>query len=216
MCFLLLANEAIAQQQGEVGSAPIQVEPIPVELIIGNNRFGLQFVMNKRFTSSSRFSFLNVNVFTSDYNNNKDNLDLVAISQVGYDLLKGFGPTIGLSVNSVAGLSPTVGLQYVFVNEMILLVLTPTIVFSKPNTIQGLIVGEYKPPLTKKIDLFSRFQAMYNYEPEKNFHHRSYIQCRLGVGIIKYQFGFAVNLDYYGPEKVLKENYGAFLRINFH
>jgi hypothetical protein len=32
----------------------------------------------------------------------------------------------------------------------------------------------------------------------------------------KYQFGFAVNLDYYGPKKVLKKNYGALLRFNFH
>jgi hypothetical protein len=25
-----------------------------------------------------------------------------------------------------------------------------------------------------------------------------------------------MNLDYYGPEKVFKGNYGAFVRFNFH
>jgi hypothetical protein len=215
MCFLLLLNEAVAQQD-QAPAALVPVEPIPVELVIGHNRFGLQFVMNKKFSPSSRFSFLNVNIFTSDYNNSRDNLDLVAISQVGYDLYKGFGPTVGLSVNSVAGLSPTAGLQYVFVNKEILLVLTPTVEFSESNNIQGLFIGEYRPPLSDKVDLFSRLQALYNYDTNNDFHQRSYIQLRLGVGIQKYQFGPAVNLDYYGPEKIFKGNYGAFLRVNFH
>ncbi len=216
MCFLLLMHEAMAQQQDQAPAAPVPVEPIPVELVVGHNRFGFQFVMNKKFSPSSRFSFLNVNIFTSDYSNSRDNLDLVAVAQIGYDLYKGFGPTVGLSVNSVAGLAPTAGVQYVFVNREILLVLTPTIEFSEGNNIQGLLIGEYKPPLSDKVDLFSRIQALYNYATNNDFHQRSYIQLRLGVGIKKYQFGPAVNLDYYGPEKIFKENYGAFIRFNFH
>jgi hypothetical protein len=215
-CFLLLLGEAIAQQQGQVPASPVPVEPIPVELVIGHNRFGLQFVMNKKFSPSSRFSFLNANIFTSDYNNSRDNLDLVAVAQVGYDFYKGFGPTVGLSVNSVAGLSPTAGVQYVFVNREILLVFSPTIEISETNNIQGLIIGEYRPALSSKVDLFSRIQALYNYDTNNKFHQRSYIQLRLGAGIGKYQFGPALNLDYYGPEKVFKGNYGAFVRFNFH
>jgi hypothetical protein len=216
MCLLLLLNEAMAQGLDQAPAAPVPVEPIPVELVIGHNRFGFQFVMNKKFSPSSRFSFLNANIFASDYNNSRDNLDLVAVAQIGYDLYKGFGPTVGLSVNSVAGLSPTAGVQYVFVNKEILLVLTPTIEVSQPNNIQGLIIGEYRPTLSCKVDLFSRIQALYNYDTNNEFHQRSYIQLRLGAGIGKYQFGPAMNLDYYGPEKVFKGNYGAFVRFNFH
>ncbi len=216
MCFLFLLTEAIAQGQDQAPAAPVPVEPIPVELMVGHNRFGFQFVMNKKFSPSSRFSFLNVNIFTSDYNNSRDNLDLVAVAQIGYDLHKGFGPTVGLSVNSVAGLAPTAGVQYVFVNREILLVLTPTIEFSETNNLQGLIIGEYRPPLSSKVDLFTRVQALYNYDTDNAFHQRSYVQLRLGAGIGKYQFGPAVNLDYYGPEKVFKGNYGAFVRFNFH
>jgi hypothetical protein len=216
MCLLLLLNEAMAQGLDQAPAAPVPVEPIPVELVIGHNRFGFQFVMNKKFSPSSRFSFLNANIFASDYNNSRDNLDLVAVAQIGYDLYKGFGPTVGLSVNSVAGLSPTAGVQYVFVNRKILLVLTPTIEVSESNNIQGLIIGEYRPTLSSKVDLFSRVQALYNYDTNNEFHQRSYIQLRLGAGIGKYQFGPAMNLDYYGPEKVFKGNYGAFVRFNFH
>jgi hypothetical protein len=106
--------------------------------------------------------------------------------------------------------------QYVFVNREILLVLTPTIEVSQTNNIQGLIIGEFRPPLSSKVYLFSRVQVLYNYNTNNEFHQRSYIQLRLGVGIGKYQFGPAMNLDYYGPEKVFKGNYGAFIRFNFH
>jgi hypothetical protein len=39
MCFLLLLNETMAQGQDLAPAAPVPVEPIPVELVIGHNRF---------------------------------------------------------------------------------------------------------------------------------------------------------------------------------
>jgi hypothetical protein len=222
-------TKASAQQPVQAPAPPLPVEqgpppapnpapspPIPIELLAGNNRFGFQFVMNKAFTPGSRFSYLNVNVFTSDYSSSRDNLDLVIISNVAYNLYKGFGLTAGLSVNPIGGLSPTTGIQYAFANKRTLFVVTPSVEFAATRNVQGLVIGEYRPPLSQKIDLFTRVQALYNHNTDGDFHLRSSVQFRLGVGIGHYQFGPAANLDYSGPEKNLKENYGAFIRYNFY
>ena len=189
--------------------------PSPVELNMGNNRFGLQFLMNKHFEPASKFSFLSVTSFESTYNNDINNLDFINNSQVGYEIYKGFGVATGLSVNRVSGLTPIVGLEYVFANREILLVLTPTYHLSKSKNVEGLALIEYKPKLTEKLKLYSRFQTLCNYNSEENHHERSYMQFRLGLGMGNYQFGLATNLDYYGPTKVFKDNYGLFLRHNF-
>ena len=210
--FFLLFTSVLANAQ----EAVIHNEtPSPVELNIGNNRFGLQFLMNKHFAPTSKFSFLSVTSFESTYKNDINNLDFINNSQVSYEIYKGFGVATGLSVNRVAGLTPIVGLEYVFANKEILLVLTPTYHLSKTQNIEGLALIEYKPKLTEKLNLYSRFQTLYNHNSETNQHERSYMQFRIGVGLGNYQFGLSTNFDYYEPTKVFKDNYGIFLRVNF-
>ena len=189
--------------------------PSPVELNAGNNRFGLQFLMNRHFAPESKFSFLSVTSFESSFNNDLNNLDFINNSQIGYEIYKGFGIATGLSVNRVSGLTPVVGLEYVLANKEILLVLTPTCHLSKNKNLEGLALLEYKPKLTEKVNLYSRFQTLYNQNLETSKHERSYQQFRLGVGMGNCQFGLAANVDYYGPAKVYKDNYGIFLRFNF-
>ncbi len=58
--FCLLTISAYGQEK------PLQNEAAsPVELNVGNNRFGLQFLMNKHFKPASKFSFLSVTSFLS-------------------------------------------------------------------------------------------------------------------------------------------------------
>jgi hypothetical protein len=208
--FLLASIYVNAQEKAEHNEAPI-----PVELNVGSNRFGLQFLMNKHFAPDSKFSFLSVTSFESTYNNDLNSLDFINNSQVGYEIYKGFGIATGLSVNRVSGLTPIIGLEYVLANREILLVLTPTYHLSKSKNLEGLALIEYKPKLTEKINLYSRFQTLYNYNTEDQHHERSYMQFRLGLGIGNYQFGLATNLDYYGAIKIFKDNYGLFLRHSF-
>jgi len=208
--FSLLSIPAYGQEKILQNEAPS-----PVELNIGHNRFGLQFLMNKHFAPESKHSFLSVTSFESTYNNDINNLDFINNSQVSYEIYKGFGVATGLSVNRFVGLTPIAGLQYVYASKEILFLLTPTYHFSKEKNVVGLALIEYKPKLTEKINLYSRFQTLYNQNMENDQHKRSYIQLRLGLGLGTYQFGLASNLDYYGPTKVFKGNHGLFLRVNF-
>jgi hypothetical protein len=189
--------------------------PIPVEATIGNNRFGLQFLLNRDFPNSSHVGFLAVTSYASDYKNNLNNLDFISNAQVSYKLGKGIGVALGTSVNAKTGLVTVAALEYIFANREILFVITPNIHISDSYNLEGLTVLEYKPALSKKINLYSRFQSLYNHNTKENFHERSYVQLRLGLGIKNYQFGLAYNADYYGPTKILKDNTGVFVRVNF-
>jgi len=191
-----------------------QPTSIPVEMNFGNNRFGLQFLINTPLPHVDKLTFFTVTSFESDYKNKANNLDYITNTQVAYKIYKGFAAAAGLSVNSKSGLSPTAGVKYVFANKEILFVITPTIHISKNHNIEGLTLLEYKPALSKKLHLYTRFQGFYNRNLKSDHHERSYMQFRAGLGIKSYQFGLATNLDYYGPDKLLKDNYGIFLRVN--
>lgn len=214
LCFIELISRISFAQDSIPKTHP--ASPMPVELNFGNNRFGLQFLVNKQFPNSKHFNILAVTSFASDYQNNLSNLDFISNSQVSYELWKGFGLAIGTSVNAKTGFVPVAGLEYVFANKKVLFVITPNIHISDSYNIEGLTVLEYKPAISKTINLYSRFQSLYNHNTKGDFHERSYIQLRLGLGIKSYQFGLASNFDFYGPNKILKDNYGVFVRANFN
>ncbi|WP_123875920.1 hypothetical protein [Flavobacterium araucananum] len=190
--------------------------PIPIELTIGNNRFGLQSVINKHLPHSEKLSFFSVSTFESNYTKNAENLDFINNSQLAYDLYKGFGITAGLNVGKATGLAPTVGVQYVFVNPKWLFAITPTYIFSDDRNFSLLSLLEYKPQLSASVKLYSRIQGMYNQNIKQDTHQRSYLQLRLGLEYKDYQMGLAANLDYYGRDRFFKENYGIFLRTNLY
>ncbi len=209
LLLLLFSICAISQEK------PVPPSPIPVEFNLGNNRYGIQFLVNKRFVPGSAFSFLTVTSFESDYEEQKNNLDFITKSQVSYEIYKGFGAALGLSVNNSSGLTPIAGLQYVFANRHFLFVVSPTLALNSNKNLQGFALIEYKPAITQKMNLYTRFQGFYNQNTKQGHHDRSYMQFRLGIEIKDTQFGLAANEDYYGPSKLLKENYGAFVRYNF-
>ena len=198
-----------AEQQTE------NVSPLPVEVVFGNNRFNLQTLINRRFTPASRFSFLSVTSFASAYDNTLNNRDFITNSQVGYEVYKNFGLAVGMSMNANAGFTPVAGIEYVRVRPSLLLVLTPNMHLTHDHNFEGLTVVEWKPALSRDWRLYSRFQALYNYNAQEKEHERSYINLRLGSQWKQTILGLAANFDWYGPEKLEKDNYGLFIRYLF-
>jgi hypothetical protein len=94
--FIILLCSSVANAQQANKEAPS-----PVELNIGNNRFGLQLLMNKHFAPASKFSFLSVTSFESTYNHDINNLDFINNSQVSYEIYKGFGIATGLQLTGL-------------------------------------------------------------------------------------------------------------------
>jgi hypothetical protein len=198
----------------KINAQELLQKPIPIELVLGNNRVGLQTIINKNLPESKRFSFFSVTNFESDYSQQANSLDFINNSQISFEIYKGIGVSAGTNINKITGLSPTLGFQYDFANQKWLFVVTPTLIFTTGNTASLFTLLEYKPKLTEHLKLYSRIQGLYNHNIKLSLHETSYLQLRLGIEYEKYQFGLASNFDYFGPVHFFKDNYGIFIRAN--
>ncbi len=195
-----------AQQKGEA--------PILFEAMFGDERYGIQSIVNRSFPRSEKLSFFSVTSIHNNYSYNVDKLDFVNTSQLAYNVHKGFGLTGGLNVNKVTGLSPTLGVRYVYASPKWAIVITPDYIFTGDRNVAIFSLFEFRPELTENLRLYSRIQGLYNHNLNLNDHQRSYLQLRLGIGFNEYNFGLATNLDYFGPDKNFTENYGVFIRAD--
>ena len=211
--FLFSASTLIAQK--DTGAHSNIIVPVPVEGSVGNNRFVLSTLVKKPFTPASKFGLLSVTNAASSYKNDLQDFNFINVTQVSYNLYKGFGVTAGISLNNVSGFSPTAGIQYAYTSRTILLVIAPDISLTNSHNVEGVFVSEYRPVLKNNLSLYTRLQGFYNYDMKDKFHQRSYINTRLGLSFGLFTFGAGANFDWYGPLKIYKGNYGPFLRHSF-
>jgi len=185
--------------------------PTPVEFMAGNNRLFFQMVVKKKFAPESKFGFLTVATFSSSYDNQMDELDLVMPVLVNYNLYKGFGLVAGTTVNNVVGFSPIIGVQHAFANREWVAVTIASLFLNASKNAELFGIYEYKPKISPKTSLYSRLQFMYVHGTQQNHHARSFLQLRSGLKINELNFGLGANLDQYGPGKTYMPNYGLFV-----
>lgn len=185
--------------------------PTPVEFMAGNNRLFFQMVVKKKFTPESKFGFLSVATFSSNYDNQMDDLDLVMPVLVNYNIYKGVGLVAGTNVNNVVGFSPVVGAQHTFANREWVAVTIASLFLNSTKNAELFGIYEYKPKVSYKTNLYTRLQFMYVYGTQQNQHARSFLQLRSGLKMNDLGFGLGANLDQYGPGKTFKPNYGLFV-----
>ncbi|WP_198675211.1 hypothetical protein [Pleomorphovibrio marinus] len=185
--------------------------PTPVEMMAGHDRLFFQMVVTKKFAPESRFGFLSVSTFSTDYSNGMENLDLVMPVMVNYTFYKNIGLVAGTTVNNQVGFSPLAGLQHAFANREWVAVSIASFFLNSSRNVELFGIYEYKPKLSTTFDLYTRLQYMYIHGFSLNQHARSFLQLRTGLKKEAFSFGVGANLDQYGPEKVFKPNYGVFV-----
>lgn len=189
--------------------------PIPVEIMPGHNRYFFQMVLKRQFAPESKFGFFTVTTFTSTYENNNAENRITLPVQIDYEFGKGFSAFVGTRINSFAGFTPIIGPKHTFISRNILAITLLSYYANGKNEVQSLGIYEFKPRLNDKWSLYTRMQFMYIHNFEENQHNRSYLYLRAGVKYGRWNFGLGANLDRFGPNKDLVENYGPFLRYDF-
>lgn len=201
--FALIIFGVSAQQKTE--------PPIPAELMFGNNRMAVQMSVNKSIAGNWRFN--NITSATADYKNTRSETELVVVNSLVYQFHPNFGASGGLQYHFLKGLVPNVAFHASYANPTWLLVFTPYLNMLPNRNLESVAIVEYKPVLSDKLRLYTRAQALYNHDVTENFHDRSYYYFRLGLTVQRFTFGAAANLDYYGPQRAHKENFGGFFRV---
>lgn len=215
-CFLLLAFAGLAQEKT---SAPFIAQqpqpPLPVEVFAGHRNMYYQTVIKKPFAPRSNFDFFGLAAYTANYDNVITNNRLIMITQLGYNIKNGLGAMVGIDMNSVAGFSPIIGPQHNFANKKILAITVISFFLNGDNDLKVFGLYEYKPPINEQWAFYSRFQFIYNHGIKENTHNVSYIYLRAGLKRKSFIFGVGANVDWLGPNKDFRENYGGFVRWEF-
>jgi hypothetical protein len=211
---ILLLSAAILMAQDSLINKN-SIIPVQIEALVGNNRFVLSAAVIKPFTVQSKFTILSVSQTANNYNNNLADFDLVNLTQVSYNVFRGFGPILGINTNNVSGFYPDAGLQYVLSRPTISFIISPDIGLTVGHYIEGIAILEYKPHIKKKFSLYTRVTGFYSYDIDNRTHGRSFFVARLGISYDRFTFGAGVNLDWYGPMKILKQNYGPHVMYLF-
>jgi hypothetical protein len=188
--------------------------PVTIEFLAGNTRLFSQLMLNRSITKNHTFGLLNVSSFAADYESNSSKSEYFSFSALNYRIGKGFSVNAGGTFNTSEGLKPLIGMQYTYANKGLLVTYLPAFYYMHSRKIFNLLILEQKLKITNEWSSYSRLQANYQYDFESSSHFRSYLYLRLGATYKNITFGAGANLDQYGPYKVFKENYGAFIKLN--
>ena len=215
IALLLITNITLAQSADSLTKfSSLKPEPpIPVELFAGGTGLNFQLVLSKPVVSGSRFGFLNVTTFFADYGNDTSKNEYISQSFLTTHLWKGFSINVGVSINYFSGFRPTAGLQYVFANKSLFVLLLPRFDLTETNNLETFGLIEYRPRFTKKWGLYTRVQNLLNYSTELGVHERSHTYFRAGASYTNFQFGIGTNIDFFGPEKISGTSFGVFFRV---
>lgn len=209
---LLFTTVAIAQDSTSVGQ---RSRPIPVEVFFGNDRVVTEITLIKKFTGIPKFGIIASSYYAADYKNELRNNESMNVLLLTYDIYKGLGIVSGAALNSKWGFRPFTGGMYVYSNKVFTTAISSGFYLTESNNSESKAMFQYRHPLTADWSINTRFQGLFSLDMDTKKHDRGQLYARLGVGYEAVEFGFATNLDWYGPNKVFKENYGVYVSYAF-
>ncbi len=216
---VLFTTIATAQDASNDTLTPASVallsKPIPVEVFFGHDRVVTQITLIKKFSPTTRFGILASSYYAADYENELRNNESMNVLLLTYDLYKGLGLISGAALNSKWGFRPFAGAMYTYGNKGFATAFSSGFYLTESNNSESKGMVQYRHPLKDNWSLYGRLEGLFNLDMDTKKHERGQMYGRLGVGYKAFGFGFATNLDWYGPNKVFKENYGVYVSYAF-
>lgn len=213
LALLSLLSSAVAVEVTAQEAPPVQNPPVSLETFAGSRGFSYQMIVNKKFQSVPKLGFFSVTNFQAEWGEPKVN-DYMLQGNLTYSLIKGIDLSGGFIWNPIDGIRPSAGIIFSYGNPELLIVANPRIDLTKKANFDALVLVEYKPKVSEKLNLYSRAQGLYTHNLGNDLHARSYIMLRAGLTFRDISFGAAANFDWYGPMKINQNNVGGFVLVN--
>jgi hypothetical protein len=186
----------------------IQAQPIPVELMMGNNYAVVDLSFSKNLSSESRFGFFHMNTEQFYYKETEKN-SFILQDLLYIETFTNLRVTGGAAYGK-GGFNPTAGLQYVYSGKKLLFLCAPRINIRSDYSYDIMTIFQYKPVINDRMNLFTRIKLLNVFNNKSNI--RSYQWFRIGLEMKNVQFGLALNLDEYGPNPSFERSLGLFVR----
>lgn len=200
-------------------------KPIPVEVFFGNHRIATQVTVNRNFNATTKFGVFASTMTAGEYDNklndknqiDKERNDTESMNSLylTYNVYKGLGLISGAGLNSSWGFRPFAGARYGYGNKLFSVNVSSGFYLTQSNNSESKVAIQLRPHLTGNWSLLTSVQGMFNLDMDTRKHDRAAFYARLGTSYKAYGFGMATNLDWYGPKKVFKENYGVYISYAF-
>jgi hypothetical protein len=184
-------------------------QPIPVELMVGNQYSTINLVVSKQFAEASKLGFFHLNSLTMHHDDKNKN-DLALQNLLFYEFKESFRITGGAFYSTKPGFSPTAGLQYLNIGKKWFILLSPRVNIENDPSVNMFTIIRYKTRVNEKAGLYASLQALNIFDGYG--HIKSYQWFRAGIDLRGTQLGLAANFDEFGPDASLTSSYGIFLR----
>jgi len=186
-----------------------KTQPIPAELMLGNNYGTLKMIVSKNFSQTSKFGIFHINILQFDYLHNSEN-DLMLQDLVFFEPIKNFRITGGGLYTGKTGFLPTTGLQYKMNKKGFFLLLSPRVNFRDSGNEGDIFsIVQVTPKINEKLDLVVGVQSLFLFNGDGNI--KSAQDLRLGLGFKNTQVGVAAGLEQVGPHYKSFSNFGIFI-----
>ncbi len=195
LVFLLIFNEGKAQ-------------PIPVELMLGNNYGSVNITLTKKFSQESIFGVFLLNSVEFDYNEDYKN-SLILKNMLFVETFKNLDIVGGL-IYTNSGLSPQTGLLYTLIKEKFFFLINPGINIESDPVYDIMTILQFTPKINDRFKLYTRIKFLNVFNSNGNL--KSYQWMRLGVQTKGVTFGLGFNLDEHGPSPSAETNFGLFVQ----
>jgi len=203
--FIVKAQDTSGKQVGN--------PPVFMETFVGNRALAYQMIINKKLQTFPKLGFFSVTNCQPVWKEPKMN-DYMVQGNLTYRIIRGIDLSGGFIWNPIDGIRPSAGAILSYGNPQLLAVVNPRIDLTKKANFDVLTLLEYKPEINKVLSLYTRVQGLYTHNLGNDFHSRSYVMLRAGLTYKDISLGVAGNLDWYGPMKINKNNFGGFVAIN--
>lgn len=197
---------------GLIAVASVNAQPTILEAMAGEENYFYQHTLAKSI-GRSRFGFFHTSSLHAFYDGDELN-ELMSQSYVTY-ALAGFAKlAVGTFYASKPGISLAAAIQLRYVRGDFKASLVPRIDLQKEGSVEMMLLLEYNPAITNRLQFYSRAQFMTNYGP---YHHnRSYQNFRLGLQVKQTAAGVALNVDERGKDISPIYNLGVFIRYELN
>lgn len=182
-------------------------QTVPIEVMFGDKNYLYQHSFSKKIAESN-FGFFHTSSLYAYYKQD-GTPETMSQSYITYGLSTNIKLALGTFYASKPGFKPAAAIQLIKKTNNLFVMLVPRVDLCKNATGELMMLVEYRPPISKQINFYSKVQMMSNYGPR---HNRSYQNFRAGLDIARTQFGLALNVDEFGNETITSRNWGVFLR----
>lgn len=188
--------------------------PIFMEAFAGDRAWAYQMIINKKMQSVPKLGFFGVTHIQPEWGEPRIN-DFMVQGNLTAQLMRGIDFSGGFIWNPMDGIRPSAGAIFSYGNPNLVVVMNPRIDVSKNPNADVLALVEYKPVINPKLAVYTRLQGLYTHNLGHEYHSRSYLMFRVGLTYRDLTFGAGANVDWYGPRKMNKNNFGGFVAVNF-